>query len=431
MNITVEDVAPCKKRLKIEVPANRVKAAYDRVADDFQREARIPGFRPGHAPRTVVLKKYQKDIETETQRALVPEAYQEAITEKKLRVVSQPSIEDLKYQPGLSLSFSTMVELAPEFKLPPYKGIALKKHDTVVTDEEVDKTLGSLAEQRSTFEDAPDRPLAMDDFAVISYTGRVEGVPISEIAPQAKNLGQNPNFWLWMKPQAFLPMFAEQCVGMKKGEMRTVDAEFPADFPQAPLAGKKAQYEVELKEIKVKKSPVVDDAFAQELAQMDLAELKKRVRENMEQEKKNRAAADSRTELIQKLITSVDFELPPTAVDEETHATVYDIVSENQSRGVSADLLEEKKDEIFTNAAKAAKESVKFKFIAAQIAEAEKLEVTNEQVAQHIGFLAQREGLTMEKMVDRVRKNNAFGIIRQQLLRQQVLDFLLKEAKTE
>jgi trigger factor len=431
MNITVEDVAPCKKRLKIEVPANRVKAAYDRVADDFQREARIPGFRPGHAPRTVVLKKYQKDIETETQRTLVPEAYQEAITEKKLRVVSQPSIEDLKYQPGLSLSFSTMVELAPEFKLPPYKGIALKKHDTAVTDEEVDKTLGSLAEQRSTFEDAPDRPLAMDDFAVISYTGRVEGVPISEIAPQAKNLGQNPNFWLWMKPQAFLPMFAEQCVGMKKGETRTVDAEFPADFPQAPLAGKKAQYEVELKEIKVKKSPVVDDAFAQELAQMDLAELKKRVRENMEQEKKNRAAADSRTELIQKLITSVDFELPPTAVDEETHATVYDIVSENQSRGVSADLLEEKKDEIFNNAAKAAKESVKFKFIAAQIAEAEKLEVTNEQVAQHIGFLAQREGLTMEKMVDRVRKNNAFGIIRQQLLRQQVLDFLLKEAKTE
>jgi trigger factor len=431
MNITVEDVAPCKKRLKIEVPANRVKQAYDKVTDDFQREARIPGFRPGNAPRTVVVKKYHKAIEEETQRTLVPEAYEEAIAEKKLRVVSQPAIEDLHYQAGLSLSFSTLVELVPDFKLPEYKGIVVKKQDTAVTDEDVEKTLSSIGEQRATFDDAPDRALVMDDFAVISYTGKLDGKPMSEAVPEAKNLAQNPNFWLWMKPEAFIPTFADKCVGMKKGETRAIEVEFPADFPQAPLAGKKAEYDVELKEIKVKKSPVIDDAFAQDLAKMNLAELKTRIRENMEQEKKNRAIGEQRTEIIQKLISSVEFELPPTALDEETHATVYDIVSENQNRGVSADLLEEKKDEIFTNAAKAAKESVKFKFIAAQIAEAEKLDVTNEQVGQHIAFLAQREGITMEKMVDRIRKNNAFGMIRQQLLRQQVLDFLLKESKTE
>jgi trigger factor len=431
MNITVEDVAPCKKRLKIEVPANRVKQAYDKVADDFQKEARIPGFRPGHAPRTVVVKKYHKDIESEAQRALVPEAYQEAIAEKKLRVVSQPEIEDLKYQAGLSLSFSTLVELVPEFKLPAYKGIPLKKQDTTVTDEDVEKTLKTLADQRATFEDGPDRPLAMDDFAVISYTGKLDGRPLTDIVPDAKNLGHNPNFWLWMKTEGFLPKFAEQCVGLKKGETRTVDVEFPADFPQAALAGKKVQYDVELKEIKIKNAPAIDDAFAQEVAKMSLADLKTRVRENMEQEKKGEADRASRTEIIQKLISSVEFELPPSAVDEETHATVYDIVSENQARGVPANILEDKKDEIFANAAKAAKESVKFKFISAQIAENEKIDVTNEQLGQHIAFLAQREGLTMEKMVDKVRKNNAFGIIRQQLLRQSVLDFLLKESKSE
>jgi trigger factor len=234
-----------------------------------------------------------------------------------------------------------------------------------------------------------------------------------------------------MRTEGFLPKFAEQCVGMKKGETRTVDVEFPADFPQAALAGKKVQYDVELKEIKVKIAPVIDDAFAQEVAKMDLAELKTRIRENMEQEKKNQASGAARTEIIQKLISGVEFDLPPSAVDEETHATVYDIVAENQARGVPATILEEKKEEIFNNAAKAAKESVKFKFIAAQIAENEKIDVTKEQLAQHIAFLAQREGLTMEKMVDRIRKNNAFGVIRQQLLRQAVLDFLLKEAKSE
>jgi trigger factor len=431
MNITVEDVAPCKKRLKIEVPANRVKQAYDRVAGDFQKEARIPGFRPGHAPLAVVLKKYHKDIESEAQRTLVPEAYQEAINEKKLRVVSAPEIEDLKYQAGLSLSFSTLVELVPEFKLPTYKGIVLKKQDTQVADEEIDKTLSSLADQRAQFDDAPDRPLAMEDFAVISYTGKLDDKPLVDLVPDAKNLAENPQFWLWMRPEGFMPKFAEQCVGLKKGETRTIEIEFPADFPHPALAGKKVKYDVELKEIKVKNAPAIDDAFAQEVAKMNLADLKARVRENMEQEKKAQADRAARSEIVQKLISSLEFELPPSALEEETHAMVYDIVAENQQRGISADLLEEKKDEIFSNAAKSAKESVKFKFIAAQIAENEKIEVTNEQIAQHLAFLAQREGITLEKMVDRVRKNNAFGPIRQQLLRQVVLDFLLKEAKFE
>jgi trigger factor len=431
MNITVEDVAPCRKRLKIEVPANRVQQAYDRVATDFQKEARIPGFRPGHAPRTVVLKKFQKDIESETQRTLVPEAYQEAIQEKKLRVVSAPEIEDLKYQPGLSLSFSTMVELVPEFRLPEYKGLVLKKQDTEVKDEEIEKTLQNLADQRAKFDDAPERPVAMDDFAVISYAGKIDGTPVIELAPEAKHLAENPQFWLWMRPEGFLPKFAEQCVGMKKGESRTVEVEFPADFPQAALAGKKAQYEVELKEIKIKNAPPVDDAFAQEVARMNLADLKARARENMEAEKKNQADHAARGEIVQKLISAVEFDLPPSTVDEETHAAVYDIVAENQARGVSASLLEEKKDEIFSNAARSARDLVKFKFIAAQIAENEKIEVTNEQIAQHLAFLGQREGITLEKMVDRVRKNNAFGPVRQQILRQAVLDFLLKEAKFE
>jgi trigger factor len=218
---------------------------------------------------------------------------------------------------------------------------------------------------------------------------------------------------------------------MKKGETRTVEVEFPADFPQPALAGKKAQYEVELKEIKVKLAPVIDDAFAQEVAKMSLADLKARMRENMEQEKKNQAVGATRSEIIQKLISSVEFDLPPTALDEETHAIVYDIVAENQAREVPASVLEDNKEDIFKNAAKAARESVKFKFIAAQIAENEKIGVSNEQMAQHLAFLAQREGITLEKMVDRVRKNNAFGHIRQQLLSQSVLDFLLKEAKTE
>ena len=200
-----------------------------------------------------------------------------------------------------------------------------------------------------------------------------------------------------MRADGFLPKFAEQLVGMNKGEKRTIEIEFPADFPQAAVAGKKAQYEVELIDIKIKKAPPIDEAFAQELAKMDLATLKTRIRENLEMEKANEAGRASRTEIMQKLIAAVDFELPPTSVEEETHAAVYDIVAENQARGITANVLEEKKDEIFNNAAKSAKELVKFKFVAARIAEQEKLEVTNEQLAQHLAVLAQREGVSLEK----------------------------------
>jgi trigger factor len=431
MTITLEDIAPCKKRLKIEVPANRVKEAYDRVTSDFQREARIPGFRPGHAPIGVVLKRYQKDIESETQRTLVPEAYREAVEEKKLRVVSSPEIEDVKYQPGLSLSFSTMVEVVPDFTLPEYKGLTLKKQETEVTDDDVEKALEALANQRATFDDAPARPLAMEDFAVINYTGTVNGQPMIELVHDVKQLAHNQGFWLWMRNEGFLPKFAEQLVGMNKGDKRTITVEFPADFQQAPVAGKTGQYEVELLDIKIKKAPAIDDAFAQELAQMDLAALKTRLRENIEQEKKSQAGRASRTEIMQKLIAAVDFELPPTAVEEETQSAIYDIVAENQARGIAANVLEEKKDEIFHNAAKSAKELVRFKFVANRIAEQEKLEVTNEQLAQQVAALAQREGMPMEKMVDKLRKNKAFGTIRQQILRQLVLDFVLKEAKFE
>jgi trigger factor len=234
-----------------------------------------------------------------------------------------------------------------------------------------------------------------------------------------------------MRTEGFLPKFAEQLVGMNKGEKRTVEVEFPADFGQAALAGKKVQYEVELKEIKIKHAPALDDAFAQEVAKLSLAEMKARVRENLELDKKSQADRASRNEIVQKLIASVEFDLPPSAVDEETHAAVYDIVAENQARGVPANVLEEKKEEIYSNAARSARDLVKFKFIAAQIAEQEKIEVTNEQIAQHLAFLAQRENIPIEKMADRVRKNNAFGAIRGQIRNQLVLDFLLKEAKFE
>jgi trigger factor len=151
MNIAVEDIAPCRKRLKIEIPANRVTEELDRVTTGFQKEARIPGFRAGKAPKGMVEKRFAKEIEEELKRVLVPQAYRDAVKSKSLRVVSAPQIEDLSYQKGLSLSFSTVVELAPEFPLPDYKSIQVAKESpTEVTDADIQEVVDQMLNRDRT-----------------------------------------------------------------------------------------------------------------------------------------------------------------------------------------------------------------------------------------------------------------------------------------
>lgn len=432
MNVTVEEVSPCRKRLKIEIPPNRVNETIERVTDDYQKVARIPGFRPGKAPRAVIAKKFSKDIESEMQRTLIPEACREVIKDKKLNVVSRPEIEDLKFQPGLSLSFSTVVELAPEFQLPEYKGLVIKKADKDVTDEEVEKAIGNILDQHAEFIDLDPRPLVKDDFAVINFSAVCEGKSLKEILPPAAHsLAETTDFWLWVKDEAFLPKFAEQVIGMNVGERRDVNVEFPADFRHAEVAGKKATYTVELKQLKARKRPELTDAFTQDLAKITVEEFRKKVRENLEEQKKSAAEQSEKGQLVEKLLTGANFDLPPSVVSDETNQTVYDIVSENQARGIPVSMLEEKKAEIYANATKTAQEKVKLTFIARKIADVEKIAVTQDELLGRLQFLASQQQMPLEKLIKTVSENGAIANIEDRLLLGKVLDFLLQNAKVE
>lgn len=432
MNVTVEEVSPCRKRLKIEIPPNRVNEAIERVTDSYQKQAHIPGFRPGKAPRAVIAKKFSKDIESEMQRTLVPEACREVIKEKNLNVVSRPEIEDLNFQPGLSLSFSTVVELAPEFKLPEYKGLTIKKADKDVTDEDVEKAITSILEQHASFVDIDPRPLVKDDFAVINYSAVCEGKGLKEILPPAAaSLAEATDFWLWVKDEAFLPKFAEQCIGLNVGERREVNVEFPADFRHTEVAGKKATYTVELKGLKARKLPELNDAFTQELAKINVDEFRSKVRSNLDDQKKNQADRDEKGQLVEQLLKGVNFDLPPSVVAEETNQTVYEIVSENQARGIPVSLLEEKKDEIYANASKTAQEKVKLSFVARKIADEEKITVSQEELFERLQFLAAQQQMPIEQLIKTVSENGAISNIQDRLLLGKVLDFLLQNAKAE
>src|SRR5580704_17296604 len=179
VNVTIESLAPCKKLVRVEIESNEVDAAFEAMVKDFQRQASLPGFRPGKAPKDMVAKRYEKDIQQEVKKKLIPDAYRKAVDEQKLDVVGYPDIEEIQFGRGQALQFAATVETAPEFQLPAYKGLPAKRETTTVTDEDVDRALNLLRERQTNYQTV-DRPIQTGDVAVVNYNGTCNGKPITE-----------------------------------------------------------------------------------------------------------------------------------------------------------------------------------------------------------------------------------------------------------
>jgi trigger factor len=428
MNIAIEEISSLRRRLRIEVPADRVTAAFSKTANEFQKIASIRGFRPGKAPLALVEKRYAKDIEEEVRRRIIPEAFREAVRSKKLDIVHVPAVEDIQEaQPGSTFSFSVVVDLAPDFKLPEYKGIPVKKADVSVTDADVDEVLQRLLDRDAEYKPV-ERPVQQGDYAIITYTGTCEGQPIETLVPKEPKLGKQEKLWLWIKDDFFLPGFGTQLIGARAGESRTVTVEFPADFALEPLRGKKGVYETQVEEVREKILPALDDAFAQKLGHDSLDELKTRLRSNIEVGKAQSAQDEHLRQLYEYLLSKTEFDLPESSVLNETQRTLMDIVMENQLRGIPDHVLMEHKEEIFNAAESSARKRVKLAFILGKIAEAEKIEVTPAELNQEILDLAKENRMSVEKFLKRLQKNDALDEIEQKILNRKTREFLLQSA---
>ncbi|HXF11321.1 MAG TPA: trigger factor [Desulfuromonadaceae bacterium] len=430
MNITVENLAPCKKLLRVEVDAKAVDETFEAVAKDFQKQASLPGFRPGKAPRDLVTKKYEADITEEAKRKLIGDHYRKALDEKKIHVVGYPDIEEIQFGRGQNLQFAATVETAPEFSLPDYKGLSAKREDKSVTDADVDRALKMLGQQHTKFETVT-REVKMGDVVVVNYNGTCEGKPITDIAPTAKGLTEKKNFWLDIETNAFIPGFAEQMVGVKASDKRTVNVDFPADFVTKELAGKKGAFEVEVIEVKEKVLPAIDDEFAKKYGAENLEKLRAGVRVDLENELKFSQEKSVRGQVIRSLMERVNFDLPESAVAQETRNVVYDIVRENSQRGVPRDLIEKQKDEIYSMAATNAKERVKLMFLIQRIAEQEKIQVTQEEVLKRVQALAQMYQIPLDKFIKDLQKRNGVQELFDQVAHEKVIKFLEDNAKIE
>jgi trigger factor len=430
VNITVENLAPCKKLLRVEVDVKTVDEAFDAITKDFQKQASLPGFRPGKAPRSLVLKKYEPDIKAEVKRKLIGDSYRKALDEKKIAVIGYPDIEEIQFGRGQALQFAATIETAPEFQLPEYKGLPVRREAKSVTPADVDRAIEMLAKQHTKFETVA-RELRPGDVVVVNYTGTCDGKPVTDTAPTAKGLTEQKNFWVDTAPDAFLPGFAGQLAGAKAGDRRTVTVDFPANFVTKQLAGKKGVYEVEVVEVKEKVLPAMDDAFAKKYDAENVAKLREGVQRDLENELKYSQDRAVRGQIIRALLTATNFDLPETAVAHETRNVVYDLVRENTQRGVARDLIEKQKDEIYSAAAQSAKERVKLSFLIQRIAEKEGIQVSQDEVLKRVQSLAMAYQIPLEKFLKDLQKRNGVVELYDQIAHEKVLAFLEQNAKIE
>lgn len=430
MSVTVENLGPCKKLLRFDIETAAVTSAFADVAKEYQKHASLPGFRPGKAPKDMVLKRYEKEIEDEAKRKLMGDSYRSAIKDHKLNVVGYPDIEEIQFGKDQPMQFAATIETAPEFELPNYRSLPAQREKRGVTDEDIDKAVKLLADRVSNFNNVQ-REVKEGDFVVVNYAGHSEGKPLTELAPAAKGITEQKAFWVEVKPDSFIPGFAMQLVGAKAGEKRTVNVDFPADFVTPQLAGKKGNYDVEVVEVKEKSVPVVDDAFAKTYGAENLGALREGVRRDLQNELNTKQSRSVRGQVVKNLLDQIKVELPESIVAQETRNVVYQIVQENQERGVSKEAIDSQKDQIYQASNNTAKERIKASFVFQKIADKEGIRVTPEEVNARIYTLSQQYQMAPDKFAKELEKRNGIQEIWSQLLNEKVIDFLQQNAKIE
>jgi trigger factor len=426
MKVDVEKQPDATSKLYIELPAEEVSKEWDTIANNFARFAKIPGYRPGKAPRRVIEAKFRKEIQDELTKKLVSKSYRDAIEQKKLRVVSVTNVEDVQFGEDKSMRFRATVVTAPEFELPEYKNIPVQLPDTKVSDGEVDAALERLRDQSADFVDVPERGTEMEDFVVIDFEGSVDGKPISEIAPQAsKTLHGGKKFWLRVAPDNFMPTFCEQLVGQKPGETRLMMVDLPADFPVKELAGKRATYTVTLGEIKQKVLPALDDALAEKLTPgKTLADVRHMIEHDLEHEKEHELERAKEAQVVKYLHEKIQFDLPPVLLRSETRRALGELVQRNRQRGITDEMLKEKEKELVEGAGGLAAHRLKTNFILHRIAEREKIEVTRDDFGARIRDEAERYNISAEKMRKELEEHDGLDGFAEQILLGKTLDFL-------
>jgi trigger factor len=412
--------ATCRRELELEIPAEDVTKATERVAKEISRVARVPGFRPGKAPISLIKRRFAEDIKGEVLQSLVPERVEKAVAEQKLSPVSQPQVDKLDFNEGQPLKFRAVFEVLPEFELGAYKGLAIEMPAMDVTDEDVDKALEETRERAAAFAPVEARSVENGDFVQLKLVGTSEGggEPI-----QADSVLCHVGAEETMEP------FNENLRGANIGDHKEFDVDYPADYPDQKLAGKKFHYAADVAGIKIKKLPELNNEFAKDVSDATtLEELKGKIRESLEHQRDYRHRDLQRERVIAELVKLHDFPVPESLVEQQKDVRLERVVRSLAQQGVDPRAVNVDWVTLRQRQEERAKEDVKAELIIDRIASTEQIDVTNEEVQHELEHLSSHSGESVEAIRARLTKQGALDRMKAKLRSDKTLDWLAQNA---
>ena len=413
--------ATCRRELELEIPAEEVSKATDKVAKELMRVARVPGFRPGKAPITLIKKRFAEEIKGEVLQSLVPETVEKAVAEQKLTPVSQPQVDKLDYNEGQAVKFRAVFEVLPEFELANYKSLEIEMPSMEITEEDVAKALEETRERAAAFSPVEGRAAENNDFVQLKLIGTPEGggEPL-----QADNVMCHVGAEETMEP------FNENLRGANVGDHKEFAVEYPADYPDQKLAGKKYNYAADVIGIKTKKLPELNDEFAKDVSDAtSLDELKTKIKESLEHDRDHRQKDLQREKIIAELIKVNDFPVPESLVEHQMDARLERVVRSLAQQGVDPRAVNVDWVTLRNRQAERAKEDVKAELIVDKIASTENIDATEEDVNHELEHAAGHSNESVDAIRARLTKQGALDRMRAKLRSDKTLDWLAQNAK--
>jgi len=425
VDIQIEDVSAVKKKLRFDISWLEVKKELDAAYREVGRKAKVRGFRQGKIPRHILETLYKDYAEGEAVTNIVNKYYWDTIQDRNIVAVSQPHIEQNGIQPEKNFVFTATVEVEPDLDPQGYTDLELVKEIQVVTDADIDKRLEEMRSMFSTLEEVEsDRGIISGDFAVIDFEGSIEGKALPGM--------KSDNYLLEIGSRMFVPGFEEQIIGMKKGETKQFQVEFPGDYHEKDLAGKTVAFSVALKNIKEKKLPELDEQFIKNFNKYEtLQELREEIGENLEKEHATRSASALRDLIIDRLIANNDFEVPPSFIDRQVSFMVADTQRRMTLRGVSKAKVAEFSERLPEMYREEATKIVKSSMLLRGIARKESIVTSDGEIEERIRKIAEERGQKYDDVKSSFEKANMLDNIRNDILNEKVFAFIEGKAQVK
>lgn len=431
MNVQITDINETRKTLTVTLDKGEVDGEYQTILGEFTKQVRLPGFRPGKAPASMVAQRFGKELKDEFKSKVIGKAYRDGLDRSKLEVLTLVNVEEGTIEPGLSAAITLTVDVRPEIKLPDYSNLTTEIQPTDPTDAEVDTVIEGLRAERADFKVA-ERAAAQGDYVRFGYTGTLDGQSLAEVVGDKAIYAAAPQTWEEVEGanEGLLPGMSKQLAGLKTGDKKSVNIDFPAEFSAVPaLAGKSVAYAIEVQEVRERVLPPLDEKFFKDNQADDLEGMKSQVRTNLKMRKEYENRAAQRRQVTDALVAQANFPVPDSLIASERDGVLRQFIEENMRRGIPQEQFEQNKQELYDSASQAAVARVKVQLVLAKIAEAEKIKVEEKDFSNWIMREAMRSSQRPDKLAKDLGKDrDQLRAIQQQLLFDKALDFLVAKA---